>query len=85
MLEFRPLKANEIECKVSMVRESGIQLLLYKTARTDMQLLDETVGAENWDRDHKELKGNSYIDKYYNRMIKWDVVYDEDDDSDEIL
>ena len=60
MLEFRPLKANEIECKVSMVRESGVQLLLYKTARTDMQLLDETVGAYNWQCKYEEIKGNLY-------------------------
>lgn len=60
MLEFRPLKANEIECKVSMVRESGVQLLLYKTARTDMQLLDETVGAYNWQCSYEEIKGNMY-------------------------
>lgn len=60
MLEFRTLKANEIECKVSMVRESGIQLLLYKTARTDMQLLDETVGAYNWQCKYEEIKGNLY-------------------------
>ena len=60
MLEFRPLKANEIECKVSMVRESGVQLLLYKTARTDMQLLDETVGAYNCQCKYEEIKGNMY-------------------------
>ena len=31
--------------------------------------------------DYKAMKGNSYIDKYYNRMQKWEVVeddYDED-------
>lgn len=60
MLEFRTLKASEIECKVSMVRESGIQLLLYKTARTDMQLLDETLGAYNWQCKYEEIKGNMY-------------------------
>lgn len=60
MLEFRPLKAEEIECKVSMVRESGVQLLLYKTARTDMQLLDETVGAYNWQCKYEEIKENMY-------------------------
>ena len=31
--------------------------------------------------DYKAMKGNSYIDKYYNRMQKWEIVeddYDED-------
>jgi hypothetical protein len=60
MLEFRTLKASEIECKVSMVRETGVQLLLYKTARTDMQLLDETLGAYNWQCKYEEIKGNMY-------------------------
>ena len=57
---FRDLKADEIECKVSTINEKGLSLLLYKTARTDMQLLDETVGAYNWKCDYKEVKGNMY-------------------------
>ena len=28
--------------------------------------------------DYKALKGNSYIDKRYNRMDKWNVIYDDD-------
>ena len=32
--------------------------------------------------DYKALKGNSYIDKYYNRMKKWEIV-DEDDEDEE--
>ena len=57
---FRDLRSDEIECKVSMINEKGLSLLLYKTARTDMQLLDETVGAFNWKCDYKEVKGNMY-------------------------
>ena len=35
--------------------------------------------------DYKDLKGNSYIDKRYNRMNKWKVIYDDDpyDDDEE--
>lgn len=35
--------------------------------------------------DYKALKGNSYIDKRYNRMDKWRVIYDDDpyDDDEE--
>lgn len=29
--------------------------------------------------DYKALHGNSYIDKRYNRMDKWRVIYDDDD------
>ena len=59
-LEFRDLKANEIEARVATVTEKGVSLLLYKNTRCDMNILDETVGATRWQRDHKELKGNIY-------------------------
>lgn len=34
--------------------------MLYKDARCDMRILDETVGAENWQREHYECKGNLF-------------------------
>ena len=33
--------------------------------------------------DYKALNGNSYIDKRYNRMDKWRVIYDDDPYDDE--
>ena len=57
-MNFRLLNADEIEVKVKQVTEKGAVALLYKTARTDMILLDETVGAENWQTDYREIKGN---------------------------
>lgn len=33
--------------------------------------------------DYKALEGNSYIDKRYNRMDKWKVIYDDDPYDDE--
>jgi hypothetical protein len=57
---FRDLKAEEIECRVSTVNDKGCTLLLYKDARVDMNILDETVGAENWQREHYECKGNLF-------------------------
>jgi len=62
MKEFRLLNVDEIDVKVKMTTDKGSALLLYKTARTDMDLLDETVGPENWDCDYKEIKGNLYCD-----------------------
>lgn len=59
-MEFRTLKADEIDCRISIINEKGLSLLLYKDARVDMNILDETVGSMNWQRDHKELKGNIY-------------------------
>lgn len=60
MIKFRDLTANEIECRVQSVKQNGLILLLYKDARVDMNILDETVGAENWQREHYECKGNLF-------------------------
>ena len=35
-------------------------------------------------KDYKREGGNSYIDKYYDRMSKWDIEFSEDEDDDEI-
>lgn len=77
-MQFRKLNADEIEVRVATVSEKGCQALLYKNARCDMNILDETVGPLNWQRDHKELKGNMYAgisiyDKEKNTWVtKWD-------------
>ena len=57
---MRLLKANEIEVKVKQVKQNGLVALLYKTARTDMDLLDEEFGPENWQCAYEEIKGNMY-------------------------
>ena len=45
-MDFRLLQADEIEARVSTVTEKGCSVLLYKDARCDMRILDETVGPE---------------------------------------
>lgn len=60
LINFRPLKSDEIECRVAIARESGVYLLLYKNARCDMNILDETVSPERWQREHYECKGNLF-------------------------
>ena len=60
MCKFRDLRADEIECRVQSVKENGLILLLYKDARVDMNILDETLGSENWQREHYECKGNLF-------------------------
>jgi len=75
---IRDLKEDEIECKVSIIKENGLALLLYKTARTDMGILDETFGTMNWQCEYKEIKGNMYCgisvwdDKKQQWITKWD-------------
>lgn len=60
MCKFRDLRADEIECRVQSVKQNGLVLLLYKDARVDMNILDETVGSANWQREHYECKGNLF-------------------------
>ena len=60
LINFRPLKSDEIECRVAIARGSGVSLLLYKNARCDMNILDETVSPERWQREHYECKGNLF-------------------------
>ena len=50
---IRLLKANEIECRIAVIKESGLSLLLYKDARVDQRILDETFGAFGWKRSHQ--------------------------------
>lgn len=65
MNKFRKLRADEIDVRIGQTSREGspnqwYSLLLYKDARCDMAILDETVTPEKWQRDHKELKGNIY-------------------------
>ena len=58
---FRLLEADEIDCRVSTVSASGVSLLLYKDARADMIILDETVGPMNWQRKHTRDNANCLV------------------------
>ena len=60
MMKFRDLTAEDIDVRVQSVKPNGLVLLLYKNARVDMAILDETVGAANWQREHYECKGNLF-------------------------
>lgn len=57
---FRDLTADDVEVRVQSAKQNGVVLLLYKNARVDMNILDETVGETNWQREHYECKGNLF-------------------------
>ena len=57
---MRLLRTDEIDCRVAQVKENGCSLLLYKDARCDMRILDETYGADNWQRSHEVINGNLF-------------------------
>lgn len=63
MKAIRLLQADEIEVRVQTVKDGekpGCSLLLYKDARVDMKILDETFGSMNWERHHELINGNLF-------------------------
>jgi len=70
-LKFRTLNANEIECRVAMIKPKGLQLLLYKDARVDQNLLDEVVGAMNWQRKHSRDNANCIVSIWDGDKKQW--------------
>lgn len=63
-LIFRDLKPNEIDVKPQTIKENGISLLLYKNARVDMDILDESVGCTGWQRKHSRDNANCIVSIY---------------------
>ena len=70
-LKFRTLKESEIEVRIAMVKENGISLLLYKDARCDMNILDETAGAMNWQRAHTRDNANCIVSIWCDIKKQW--------------
>ena len=58
----RPLTKDEIEVRVGQKNRAGdgASLLLYKTARTDMKLLDEMFGPMNWQCSYECIDGKMF-------------------------
>lgn len=77
-MKFRTLRADEIECRVATISEKGAVLLLYKDARVDQNILDETVGSFNWQRKHEVIHNNLYcsVGIYNEDRAEW--VWKED-------
>lgn len=75
---FKPLQAEDIECRVAQVnKDNSVNVLLYKTARTDANILDDVIGERNWQCDYKEVNGVVYCGigiKFDDEWIwKWDA------------
>lgn len=76
MCKFRDLRADEIDIRVGTVNEKGVTLLLYKDARVDMDILDETVGSGNWQRTHEVINGNLFCNVGIKLDGEW--IYKQD-------
>lgn len=85
---MRKLTSNEIDVKVKQITAKGAVLLLYKTARVDMDILDEEFGPMNWQSDYKVVKDNLYCgiavrDKETKEWVwKWDCGIESRADGD---
>lgn len=65
MKEIRVLRASEIECRVGQTGKSrnGVawcSLLLYKDARCDQRVLDETFGIFGWKKSYTTINGGLF-------------------------
>lgn len=75
----RPLTAEDVEFRVNTTAESGLQLLIYKTARTDVKRLNEVFGLHWKSRHYHDAKGSlvceiSIYDKETNLWISREDV-----------
>ena len=59
-MKFRLLRADEIDCRIAQIEKNWATLLLYKDARVDQDILDETVGVMNWKKDYQLIDGQLF-------------------------
>jgi len=71
MCKFRDLRADEIEVRVAQAKENGVSLLLYKDARCDQAILDETVGSLGWQRHHTRDNANCIVSIWDEKKQQW--------------
>lgn len=81
-LKFEKLRADQIEVRIKQVTEWGASCVLYKTARTDMDMLDAAVTPYGWSCEYQEIKGCLYCGITINGVSKWDCGIESRDDGD---
>ena len=68
---FRNLRADEIDVRINQIASNYCTMLLYKDARCDMNILDETVGAMNWCRGHSRDNANCEVSIWDTEKQQW--------------
>ena len=68
---FRLLREDEIDVRIATINQKGASLLLYKDARCDMNILDETVGPFNWKRSHTRENANCIVSLWDENKKEW--------------
>ena len=77
--------SDEIEARVATVNEKGCSLLLYKDARCDMNILDETVGAFNWCKKFYQVKNTMFCSVGIKDKDTGEWVFKDDCGDDDFL
>lgn len=70
-MKFRLLRADEIDARISTCNQYGVGLLLYKDARCDQNILDETVTPMNWQRHHSRDNANCVVSIWDYEKKQW--------------
>ena len=68
---FRPLKADEIDVRISQIDKNWCTLLLYKDARVDQNILDESVGQMNWQKHYSRENANCIVSIWDDEKKQW--------------
>ena len=69
---FRKLTASEIETKVCMeYPNGGVDIAVYKDARVDANILDETVGPMNWQKEYTNSNRNCIVHILDSKTQRW--------------
>lgn len=77
-LNFPLLNKDQIEVRVGQVSAKGCTFLLYKTSRTDAEILDKVVGQGNWQKRFYTLQGVGIGEQVRSIVVCSVGIYDED-------
>ena len=79
-LNFPLLTKDDIELRIGQMNKAGDKatLLLYKTSRTDADILDQVVGAGNWQKRFYTLQGVGIGDNMRSIVVCSVGIYDDD-------
>lgn len=68
---FRTLNADEIDVRIAQIEKNWCSLLLYKDARVDQNILDETVGEMNWQKHYSRDNANCTVSIWDDKKEQW--------------
>lgn len=59
-ITFRQLRADEVDVRPAEVKNDKVTLLLYQNARCAQNILDESVGCLNWQKEYYPVNGLTF-------------------------